>query len=387
MAVKTVGTGQTAQQSQQAPQADVSEPNEGTFQSLFDDGAFAPSTNEVRRPVQRSNPDSNQSDDDLDEGKEDSSAQSDADDDADESSDDEESESASDESGSDEEGEGDENEGPAYSSVDELLAAHKIDPESVRSLNVAVKINGETQMIPLAEVLKSYQLEGAITQKSQAFSQQQKDWETERTGVQTLYKQQLAQAQNLGQLAYNQLQADYKAIDWATLEATDPTRAVLLRQKFQDRHGEIVGSLNQVTQAQEAETQRSQQELIANLPKQREKMLEARPEWRDQKKFQAARTAIKAYGSKLGLSEAELGSITDYRHMLILSDAASYAALQASSPETLKKVRAAPQMAKPGARQGRNPKLVANVKARDRFLKNPNSLEAGADYFQTFMDS
>ena len=362
---------QTVQQAQ-APQEAADQ-----FQSLFDAGAFEPSTNETDEPTRpRLDPRSDQARQLQEE--EGASAQTDADEPGNEPSE-EDSASASAESK-------EEPEGPEYQSLDEFLTAHKIDPESFRGLNVPLKVNGETRMAPLAELIKNYQLESAITQKSQAFSQQQQAWEQERTATQTLYKQQLQQAHNLGQHAYNQLVGEYSQIPWDQLKAADPALWTQKQLEFSQRHQQISAHLQQIDQAQQAETQRSQQELLARLPKERERMLDLRPEWRDSKRFEADRAAMKAYGAKRGFSESELGGITDHRLMLILHDAASYAALQASAPETLKKVRAAPAMqAKPGARQGRDPRTVARTQAQERFMKNPRDTDAAAAYFETLV--
>jgi hypothetical protein len=112
-------------------------------------------------------------------------------------------------------------------------------------------------------------------------------------------------------------------------------------------------------------------------------MLELIPEWKDPKTFESGRNDILTYGKQLGFSDAELGNIIDHRHMKILHDAARYAQLQAQKPESLKKVRAAPQMAKPGARSERDPKVAARTQAQQRFAANPRSPEAQAAYFDT----
>ena len=68
--------------------------------------------------------------------------------------------------------------------------------------------------------------------------------------------------------------------------------------------------------------------------------------------------------------------------MLLLHDAARFAALQASSPQAVKRVRAAPQVATPGARITRDPKQVAIQQARERWKRNPKDTDAAAAVFE-----
>ena len=112
-------------------------------------------------------------------------------------------------------------------------------------------------------------------------------------------------------------------------------------------------------------------------------MFEARPEWRDDTQFQVARGEISTYAQKLGFTPAELSGIFDHRFMLVLHDAARFAALQAKSPEAVKRVRAAPQQANPGARISRDPKQVATQQAKERFSKSRGrDQDAAAAYFE-----
>src|SRR6185369_17313452 len=50
--------------------------------------------------------------------------------------------------------EGTEKDAPTYASLNEMLAAHKIDPESVMGLHVTAKIDGVETQVPLSDVLK-----------------------------------------------------------------------------------------------------------------------------------------------------------------------------------------------------------------------------------------
>lgn len=274
-------------------------------------------------------------------------------------------------------------EGPDYVNVDDYLQKAQIAPESFYDLPVTVKVDGKTSQVPLKDVLKAYQLEQHVQQKSIQVSEAQKAWETERAQAQTQLQQHLQSAQNLTLIARQQLLAEYKDVDWNKLRMDNPLEWSVRNQDFQQKANALDAQLNQINQFQQQQALQAQQAQTAQLPKERESMLEARPEWRDNTQFQAARSEISQYAQKMGFKPAELGSIFDHRYMLVLHDAARWAALQAKSPEAVKRVRAAPQQANPGARISRDPKAVATTQAKERFTKSRGrDQDAAAAYFE-----
>lgn len=274
-------------------------------------------------------------------------------------------------------------EGPDYVNVDDYLQKAQIAPESFYDLPVTVKVDGKTSQVPLKDVLKAYQLEQHVQQKSIQVSEAQKAWETQRTQAEQTLNQHLQTAQGLATIARQQLLAEYKDIDWNKLRMENPLEWSVRNQDFQQKANAIDSQLNQIQQFQQQQTLQAQQQQTAQLPKERESMLSARPEWRDDTQFQAARSDISQYAQKMGFKPAELGSIFDHRYMLVLHDAARWAALQAKSPEAVKRVRAAPQQANPGARISRDPKAVATTQAKERFAKSRGrDQDAAAAYFE-----
>lgn len=282
--------------------------------------------------------------------------------------------------------EAEDDDGPEYEALDDFLAKNKLDADAFYKLPATVKIDGESKRVPLADVLKSYQLEGHVNNKSIALSEQQKAWEAQRTAYQTQYQQELNTAQNLGKLAYNQLAGEFSSINWDQLKANDPIQWAIKSQEFQSRNAQIQNHLAQVSQAQEAERQKSDQDRLSALPKERERMLDARPEWREEGKFKEAQSAMRTAANKLGFSDQEINGITDHRVILALDAVAKQMALQSAQPEALKKVRAAPIMAKPGTRTSRDPKTANRQSAAENWVKNPKSQVAAESYFDTLFD-
>lgn len=273
---------------------------------------------------------------------------------------------------------------PQYQSLTDLLTAHKIDPESVMGLHVTTKIDGVEKQVPLSDVLKSYQLEGHVNNKSIELSNLRTQFEQEQQAARTLFAQQLQQNQQMGNVAMQMLTHEYQKVDWNALRANNPAEFAALQAEFQQRQQAIhqyMGALNQ--QAQQAAMQQ-QESMRAAVAQEREKLFAAIPEWRNEESFAKDKQAMTKYAIERGFQQAELDQIFDHRYMRVLHDAARYQELQAAAPDVLKKVRQAPPMAAPGSRQDVNPKEAQRRSAIERFNRNPQDPDAQAAAFEFF---
>jgi hypothetical protein len=275
--------------------------------------------------------------------------------------------------------------GPEYQDLDDFLTKSQIEPESFRQMPVTVKVDGKVSQVPLADLIRSYQTDAHVTQKSQAFADRQREFETQVGTVKQQLQTHLQSVIGLVNLAHQELLRDYQGIDWNKLQTEDPIRWSVLNAQFQQRNGQIQQAMQQTALQYKQQQEAQAQELAQRLPQEQEAMFAAVPQWRDNTKFQADRSDMQAMGQKMGFTQAELSQIYDHRHMLVLHYASQFLKLQAQAPQTLKKVRAAPQMAAPGARITRDPTTVARAQAKERFNKNRRDPDAQAAYFETLV--
>lgn len=259
----------------------------------------------------------------------------------------------------------------AYGSLDEYLKDVGIETDAFMGLPVALKVDGRDQTVPLAELVKNYQLSSASYARLQQAANERAQVAQERQQAQAAAQAQIQQAQQLTQLAHQQLTAEFQNINWNQLRAENPALYSATFTDFQARNAQIQQALQQINaqqqqQAQHADTQR-QQAIAAE----REKLLAARPEWRDPVKAAEAQQAMTALGRQFGFTDAELLGITDHRSLLILDAAARHTQLQAKAPQVLKKVRAAPAMtSKPGSRQVVNPQKTRMSQAQQNWARS-----------------
>jgi hypothetical protein len=275
-------------------------------------------------------------------------------------------------------------EAPTYASLNEMLAAHKIDPESVMGLHVTAKIDGIEKQVPLAEVMKSYQLEGHVNNKSIELSNQRVAFEQEQQAIRTLAQQQIQQNRQLGDLAMQMLNADFGRVDWNTLRVQNPAEYAALQAEYQNRQGQIQNYMGQMQQQAAHAEQQQQQALQQSLSAENERLLGLRPEWRDPQAFSEAKERMTKYARSAGFKDAELNQIFDHRYMVILDHAARYQELQAANPQVLKQVRQAPKMAAPGSRTDVNPSESKRRQVVERLNRNPRDPDAQAAAFDFF---
>lgn len=275
-------------------------------------------------------------------------------------------------------------EAPSWESFDDFLKAAKADPESVLNLPAKVKIDGQEKAVPLKDIIKSYQLEGHVNNKSIELSTAKAQFEAERVAARELARQQITQAQQLGQVAQQLINQDFQRINWDALRVQNPAEFAALQAEYQQRQM-AVGQYMQNLQQQNAHLEHQKaQELQTQLLSEKEKLLNARPEWRDETKFAQERDSMVSYARKMGFSDAELGQLGDHRLMLLLHDAARFAALQAQAPTAVKQVREAPKMVKPGSRTTKAPGESQRAAVIERFNRNPRDLDAQAAVFEMF---
>lgn len=277
-------------------------------------------------------------------------------------------------------------EAPTYESLDALLTSLKVDPTSAMKLNVTTKIDGVETQVPLEQVLKSYQLEGHVNNKSIELSNQKTQFETEQANWRTGVQQALQQHQQMGSLAMQMLNHDFNRIDWNGLRTNNPAEYAALQAEFGQRQQQIQGFLQNVQQQQQFEAQQQQQLVQQAIAQEQQRMLVAHPEWRDPQVFAKNQQEMANYARSVGFKDAELSQIHDHRYMTILHDAAQFRALQAASPAALKQVRQAPKMVAPGSRTDTNPAAARQQAAIDRFNRNPRDEDAQAAVFSLLTD-
>ena len=210
------------------------------------------------------------------------------------------------------------------------------------------KIDGQEGTAKLQDLLKSYQLQEHVDRKSREAAEREKTIQAREKEAEQQFQQRLQYADNLTQIAANQLMAEFQAVPWQQLEAENPGHAALLRQKFQERQAQLRGVYENIQRDKVQGTQKAESEMQQQLQREAERLPELIPEWKDAQVAQKERAEIRDWAIKAGYEPSEIDSISKAHHVAVLRKAMLADKLQKSRPEIENKVRQAPKLVKPG---------------------------------------
>lgn len=241
-------------------------------------------------------------------------------------------------------------------------------------------INGEPKQVTIQDLVKSYQLEGHINQKSMKLESERRDFESTRDKAYDELTQRLNSANSLIELAQNQLLQDFQSIDWDTLRATDPAEWTAMRQHYMERNQLIQQAKNSIATGSKGLTEEQQREQA--LKKQEfmngeiTKMISDNPAWKDQAVMAKEVGELgKFLNEAYGFSPEEVANAMDSRLMRMIKDAHAYR----SGKQALKEKQIpsnVPKFRKPGSN---NVSRNDMQKARDAKARKDNIRKSGGN--------
>lgn len=226
-----------------------------------------------------------------------------------------------------------------------------IDLDEDGTVKLKTKIDGKEGAAKLAEMLKSYQLEGHVNKKSMELAEREKAMQARQQEAEQQFTQRLQYAENLVNVAAQDLLREFQSVPWAQLEAENPGHAALMRQKFQERQAQLRGILHNVEVHKTQGAQKAEQERRERLAQEAARLPELIPEWKDASVAERERQEIRSWAIKSGFEADEVDNITSARQVAALRKAMLHDKLQSTKPEIENKVRTAPKLVKPGQTQ------------------------------------
>lgn len=245
-----------------------------------------------------------------------------------------------------------------------------------------VKVDGEEVEVTEDELVRGYSRQQDYTRKTMKLAEERKALEAEADRVKTERTQYVERLEamkafldaNMGQEP-----------DWDALRAEDPAGYAAKYadwQRQQNAKAKVEAEQARVQQ-KAMEEQRAQLETF--VTQERERLLEAIPEWKDPSAYQQGQRALITYGEGLGFSEQELASLVDHRTVVVLNKARLYDELMAKGKTVKEKAAKAPVL-KPGAKKPVPTKRnTVKDRALDRFKKTGKPQDAAA-LLETMLD-
>jgi hypothetical protein len=234
-----------------------------------------------------------------------------------------------------------------YLGIDESA----LDLDEDGTIKLKTKVDGQEGAAKLADLLKSYQLEGHVNKRSMELAERERAWQAKAQQAEQQFGQRLQYAENLAQVAANQLLQEYQSVDWRTLEFQDAGQAALLKQKFQEKQAQLQGVFHNIQQNKAQMQQQGEYQYHAMLNQEAERLPSLIPEWKDSQVAEKERGEIREWALKAGFPPEEVANISRAHHVVALRKAWMADKIQQSRPEIENKVRQAPKLVKPGQAQ------------------------------------
>ncbi|WP_240789122.1 hypothetical protein [Pseudomonas kribbensis] len=245
-----------------------------------------------------------------------------------------------------------------------------------------VKIDGKEVEVPLSELLNGYQRQSDYTKKTMEAAELRRTADAE---TQKAQQERFEYNSKLERMAV-QLEGvleQQSQIDWPALLESDPMEYLKQQQLFQQRQALYQQNMQERQQlAQQFQNEQAQAHQ-SYLAKQQEDLLAKLPDWKDDAKAAAEKTAISKFLKEQGFGDEDISSIADHRHVIVARKAMLYDQLMAKANVQAKKVQEAPQrVVKPGVTS--NGSADGRTAAAKNHAKN-GTVESAAAVFAQFL--
>lgn len=244
-----------------------------------------------------------------------------------------------------------------------------------------VKVDGEEVEVTQSELLAGYSRQADYTRKTQALSQERESFKEEQESVRAERKQY---ATLLEKLEDSVKQAAGPEPDWDELYRKDPNEWVRQRELHRARKERLDAIAAEKERVQQADEKERQEQIRQHVATERGRVLEAIPEWKDEKKAEAEQKEIVAYAMENGYTPEELQRIYDHRAVATLRKAMLYDKAAKAGSKAKAKSKAAgkaagPKTATPGkSRSGKHGQSKQRAQAEARLAQSGDLDDAAA---------
>jgi len=257
------------------------------------------------------------------------------------------------------------------------------EPEEVESQPQyhQVKLDGEFYEITTEEALAGYQRQQDYTKKTQAIAEDKKQAQAEQEAAKN---ERLQYQQRLEQVLQQQEASQPQEPDWDSLYEADPLEWMKQKENFRsqkERNLELHQEQYRMRQQQEY---LEQEQMKTHLSQQHQALIDAIPEWQDQKVMQQEKAQIRDYALTIGYNSAEISQVYDARAVQALRHGMIASGLKNRGKVKLKSKSPAIRALTPGSAPEQPRKQTSIHKAKIRLAKTGKMSDA-AEYFKQLL--
>lgn len=267
------------------------------------------------------------------------------------------------------------------SSLEELAEAMEVDQDDLKSIQISTKVDGKEGRATLSEVIKNYQLNKSLTEKSEKFAQERKAFEEKVEKREQEIQQKLEDAESVTKLLEDQLKEEIGSIDWNQLRADNPAQYAVVKQDYMEKIGEIESKKQKIVKDREAAQKESmekyQEKMKEVVQYNNDQLLKVDPKLADDKyrakEMQELSTYLKEY-----LTDEEINSVIDYRMITFMRKAKAFDEMQTKANPAKAKAKKKPKFVKPGTQKTSAAKTASAEEKQMARFKKSGSVEDAA---------
>lgn len=238
------------------------------------------------------------------------------------------------------------------------------------SLIVRTKVDGEEGTATLKDLVTSYQLRGHLDKANQEVANLRKSYEQKLSQADSTIKAKNSELEGITVLALNSLMHEFNGIDWNQLRQMDAEEWSAKQIEFGQRKAQLSEALNYLQNQKAAIEGQEMAREGSRIP-------DLIPEWKDQATADKEKAELQAYMTKAGYSSNVVKTADG---VALLRKAMMYDKLQGVKVETMKKVKTAPKLAKPGAAKSQTDIKQAEIVSIRKAIKKSGGKAGIADY-------
>lgn len=241
---------------------------------------------------------------------------------------------------------------------------------------VTVKIDGKAVQIPLKEAVEGYQRQADYSRRMNQLKEQRQQFDQEVSAVRS---ERQVYSQLLGSLQAQLRTEMSQEPNWAELYATDKAEFAAQRELWRDRQERFAAAQAEQVRLYETAQLQERKHLETIVTHGRDYLLKVKPEWKDTKRWESDRKALRDYGQKIGFSDEELSQAYDPRAIVVLEKAMRYDRLMSNRPKPQAQAEGPKQIRSSGMSPA--PKGTADVKRMKARLAQSGSVDDAAALF------
>ena len=230
-----------------------------------------------------------------------------------------------------------------------------------------LKVNGQEIEVSLDELKAGYSRDSDYRQKTHTLSLERKDLENQKNSLRQSYDSRLAELNDTIATADAFVRQQQGGQDLQKLYEEDPAAAARLDFQLRQQSEAIEDMKAKAREAQ----QKQYDDFLAT---QKELAATKIPEFADPSKADTFKLNMRNTLRDYGFNDQEIGSLADYRFLMVAKDAMSYKSLKDKKPIVQKKVANAPKVVKSGVAKSNISSGRENIRNKISKLRKTGNL-------------